>query len=90
VDALNNALDPFGPSLFAVSGAFQDLPPFSKVANQYIFQRSNASDVRQLTITYTVDPPGQVPEPATLGLTGGALLMAGLLRRRNRGAQPES
>jgi hypothetical protein len=83
VDALNGALNPFGASLFGVGGAFQDLPAFNKVSNQYIFQRTNASYARQLTITYTTaDAPAAIPEPTTGGLTGGALLAISLLRRR--------
>jgi hypothetical protein len=51
-----------------VGGAFQDLPAFNKVANQYIFQRSSGKDVRQLAITYTTaDAPAAIPEPASLG-----------------------
>jgi hypothetical protein len=83
VSALNDALDPFGTSLFAVGGAFQDLPPRRTQAQEYIFQKSTAKDIRQLTITYTADAPvgapAAVPEPATLGLTGVALIVAGLI-----------
>ena len=81
VDAVNTALDPFGTSLFAVGGAFQDLPPTTKQANQYVFQRTWKDDVLVLTVTYNVDPPGAAPEPGTLAMMGFAFLIAASLRR---------
>lgn len=82
VDGLNNALDPQGTSLFAVGGLFQDLIPNN--VNQYIFQRSDRNNIRELTVTYTVDAPpqaGAVPEPEAFFLTGFGLLAIGLVRR---------
>jgi hypothetical protein len=82
VDALNAALDPFGTSLFAIGGAFLDLPAFRIQANQYVFQHTWKNDVPTLTITYQVDAPAGVPEPGTLAMAGLALLAVGCIRRR--------
>jgi hypothetical protein len=76
VNALNNALDPFAAaSLFAFGGRFMDLDPNS--ANQYIFRRSDGTELRRLTIEYQIVEADAVPEPSTFALSG--LAFAGFL-----------
>ncbi len=62
-----------------MGGAFQDLPPINQVVNEHVFQHTWKGDVPTLTITYNIDPPAQVPEPASLAMTGSVLMIGGLL-----------
>jgi hypothetical protein len=88
VDALTAALAADG-TMFAVGGAIQKLD--AKEANQFLFLTNGRfKGTPQLEITYTIDGPGEVPEPASLGLTGGALLALGLAGRRKKVSDPVS
>lgn len=66
-----------------------DLLAFFTVSNTFSGTFSGGQDAEgrgQLTITYTYDeaPNSEIPEPATMGLMGGGLLLLGLASRLRR------
>jgi len=55
--------------------------------NLALFELTPVDGQVNQTLVYLADPPASVPEPGTLTLLGGGLLMTGLVARRRRSAE---